>query len=99
MTTCRQWTAVLADVLAVTASLRRPWTLRGRKLVTPGTRLWSSSTTLYTTLTPADSRIPEGVGVLRLSLPAFLRQLTTVRGSGRAMSRYCAFFLQALLWN
>jgi cholesterol oxidase len=74
----------------------RQWTLRGRKMIHPGTRLWSSSTTLYTTLTPADGGAPEGVGVLRLTLPGFLRQLTTARGSTGALTRYATFFVSRL---
>jgi pimeloyl-ACP methyl ester carboxylesterase len=53
--------------------------------------VWGSTTTLYTTLIDADhpSRPSLATGVLKLSLPMFARQMTTMRitGPGNRLSR------------
>jgi cholesterol oxidase len=75
--------------------------LEGFKRLEPGppTRLWPETTTLYTRLVrePAGAE-PVAAGILRMTPPAFLHQLTTFRaGSQRAdLGRFGRLFLREL---
>jgi predicted acylesterase/phospholipase RssA len=92
----------------------KPLTLVGVKTVDSGDPrfVWRDTTTLHTRLlrghlAPVDDEDAEAVatGVLRLSVPAFLRELTTFRLSGaspaaraRAMAQFGTLFL-GNLWD
>ena len=81
----------------------RTYTCEGFKLLEndPGYDSWSDTTTLFVTI--HDGGEPVAVGVLRISPLAFMRELTTFRGSGPslckrigAVLRYQRFFLTSL---
>ena len=89
-----------------------PLTLSGFKVLgaPPGVRVWRDTTTLYTRIlrghVEADDEPRSEVvasGILRLGVPAFLRQLTTFRASGdsyadraAAVRRFDSLFLGGL---
>jgi hypothetical protein len=87
----------------------RAYTLQGRKYIEPGPlwRLWPATTTLEVRLWDgADSSgKPYAAGILRLSLPAFLRQLSTMRVTGDTgtlgklwvMASFARFFMDSLV--
>lgn len=60
--------------------------MRGRKYIEPSPpwRVWSATTTLYVQLFPlrGGTGLPVAAGVLRLTLPAFIRQLLSMRVTG-----------------
>ncbi|MGH4026272.1 MAG: patatin-like phospholipase family protein [Pseudonocardiaceae bacterium] len=92
----------------------KPLTVVGVKRVQSGDLLqaWRETTTLYTTLlrghvTPEEDDYTDiaAAGIIRITLPAFLRQLTTFRTSGPSvtaratgLARYGALFL-GKLWD
>jgi hypothetical protein len=96
-----------------------PLTLRGVKIVQndPGFDAWRDTTTLYVrvlsghvggredVVSPADEAATLALGIARITLPAFLRQLTTFRSTGGsltgelgAMLRFGAMFA-GQLWR
>ena len=90
--------------LALEGPSGRPYTAVGFKLLEndPGYDSWSDTTTLFMSI--RDSNEPVAIGVLRISPPAFLRELATFRGTGEsrcgrwgAVLRYQRFFLMSLL--
>jgi hypothetical protein len=92
--------------------------LEGFKLIEndPGYDSWSDTTTLFVRIfqpvgwapsgngsAPADPPVPVAIGVLQISPLAFIRELTTFRGSGssrverlKAVVRYQRFFASSL---
>jgi cholesterol oxidase len=64
----------------------KQYRMRGRKYIEPSPpwRLWPATTTLYVQLFPVNGRTGEPVaaGVLRITLPGFIRQLMTMRVIG-----------------
>ena len=67
--------------------------------------VWAATTTLYATLTGGETADQQlATGVLRLSLPMFARQLSTLRMSGRGrpygevglLGRFAGFFTGTL---
>jgi hypothetical protein len=84
----------------------RPVTLAGFKSVEDGwfRDQWVDTTTLFTRLYAGwvergeeDGATPMAVGVLHVSLPGFLRLLTSMRGRPRDRARYMWFFTRALV--
>ena len=82
----------------------RAYVLEGFKLVEndPGYDSWSDTTTLFIRIRHGDE--PVAIGVLQISPLAFMRQLTTFRGSGptpsarlHALARYQRYFLTSLV--
>jgi len=79
------------------AGRRATYTIEGDKVAhnAVGSRLWPDLSTLYVTITSEDgTRL--GLGILRLSLAAFLRQLTTLRvrhaqGLGERLDAHVSF--------
>jgi hypothetical protein len=81
----------------------RTYALEGFKLVEndPGYDSWSDTTTLFVRIRDGDE--PVATGVLQISPLAFMRQVTTFRGTGPslaarlgAVARYQAYFSAAL---
>jgi hypothetical protein len=64
----------------------REYVLDGFKLVEndPGYDSWSDTTTLFIRIREGEQQV--AIGVLQISPPAFLRQLTTFRGTGPTLS-------------
>lgn len=91
-----------------------PFTLSGTKVIEddPGLDAWSDTTTLFTRLLRGHVEADEeaaatvvGAGVVRISLPGFLRQLTTFEAEGgtladraEALRRFGQLFL-GKLWD
>jgi hypothetical protein len=82
----------------------RTYALEGFKLVEndPGYDSWSDTTTLFIRISDGDE--PVATGVLQISPRAFMRQITTFRGTGptlsarlRALARYQAYFGASLV--
>jgi hypothetical protein len=88
--------------LTVTDWRGRNLRILGNKLVHRDSRLdlWRDTTTLYTTVHDLADDTEIAAGVLQLSPAGLLRQLSTMRGSGRrpvgALVRFLSFFLGRL---
>jgi hypothetical protein len=72
----------LAGVKIVTG---RPW------------RWWADTSRMYVVLSPMDSGPPAAAGTVRIAIPAFARQLTTLRGRPRDVIRFIARFVTRLV--
>lgn len=86
-------------VLPFTGTDGRALELRGHKEVQDdaGFDLWADTTTLFTRIVDATTGDQVAIGILRLTLGDFLRQMTTVRGGVDALASFGAFFGQTLL--
>jgi hypothetical protein len=83
------------------------YTMRGRKFVEPGPpwRVWPATTTLYVQLFDVGGHAPVAAGILHLSLRAFIRQLFSMRVTGkfwlidkaRQLFSFYRFFVSSLV--
>ncbi len=86
----------------------KQYVLKGFKTIKddPGIDIWPDTTTLMTQVLDLESNTPVGAGILRITVPNFLRQLMTFRAVGTSSAlestavivRFGKFFM-GNLWD